>query len=163
MKTLVVYNSIYYGNTEKIAQVIAKDLEANLIKPQQVEPNNLDKFDIIGFGSGIYYNMHDRHLLDIIKKIPTANKKKAFIFSTNRNGTNDDHKILRELLKAKGFTIIGEFCCKGFEEWKAVKFFGRKGINEGKPDKDDLQRASNFALDLKQKYAVNQKKLMITT
>lgn len=162
MKTLVIYNSIFYGNTEKIAKVIAKDLEANLIKPQQVEPKNLDKYDLIGFGSGIYYNTHHQSLLDIVKKIPIVSNKKAFIFSTNRNGSTDNHKILKELLEMKGFTIIGEFSCKGFEEWRAIKNVGGKGINEGKPDKEDLQEASNFAMVLKQKYAMNQKQLMTT-
>jgi flavodoxin len=155
----VIYNSIYYGNTKKIAQAIAKCLEATLLTPQQVDMKIFIKYDLIGFGSGIYYNRHHQSLFDIIEKIPKANNTKAFIFSTNRDGNPNDHKLLKETLQKKGFTIVGEFCCKGFEDWRAMKVVGGKGINEGKPDEEDLKRAEIFGLDLKKKYTIDEKKL----
>ena len=126
MKTLIIYNSIYYGNTQKIAQAIAKVLEATLETPQQIDTKKLPTYDLIGFGSGIYYNKHHQSLFDFIEKIPNAHSKKAFIFSMNRDGNPDDHKLLKDTLGEKGFMIVGEFCCKGFENWRAMKIVGKK-------------------------------------
>lgn len=160
---MIIYNSIYYGNTEKIAKAIAKVLEAPAVKPQQADIINLVKHDLIGFGSGIYFNKHHQSLFDIVEKIPLVNNKKAFIFSTNRDGITNNHRLLRDTLREKGFMIVGEFACKGFEDWRAVKIVGGKGINEGKPDAEDLQRAENFAIDLNRKYVIGEKKLTVTT
>ena len=46
----------------------------------------------------------------------------------------------------KGFRIIGEFSCKGYDTFGPLKFIG--GINKGKPDEKDLKRAREFAKTL---------------
>jgi len=43
------------------------------------------------------------------------------------------------LLEAKGFKIIGEFSCLGFDT-----ALSSEGINKGKPDKQDLENAETF-------------------
>jgi len=159
---LVIYNSIYYGNTEKIAKAIAKCFEVSLVTPQQVDIKILLQYGLIGFGSGIYYNKHHQSLFDIVAKIPSVRNIKAFIFSTNRDGITDGHKLLRDTLREKGFTIVGEFACKGFEEWRAIKTVGGKGINEGKPDEQDQKNVEKFALDLKREFIISEKKLTVT-
>lgn len=159
---MVIYNSIYYGNTEKIAKAIAKCFEVSLVTPQQVDIKILLQYGLIGFGSGIYYNKHHQSLFDIVAKIPSVRNIKAFIFSTNRDGITDGHKLLRDTLREKGFTIVGEFACKGFEEWRAIKTVGGKGINEGKPDEQDQKNVEKFALDLKREFIISEKKLTVT-
>jgi flavodoxin len=52
MKTLIVYTSIAHGNTEKVAQVMAEVLGADLAKTQETKPERLAGYDLIGFGSG---------------------------------------------------------------------------------------------------------------
>lgn len=158
---MVIYNSIYYGNTKKIATAIAKGLDAPLETPQQVDIKNLLKNDLIGFGSGIYSNKHHQSLFDIVAKMPSVCNIKGFIFSTNRDGMTNSHKLLRDTLHEKGFTIVGEFSCKGYEDWRAMKIVGGKGINEGKPDVADLQKAEKFALDLKREFIISEKKLTV--
>jgi flavodoxin len=158
---LIIYNSIYYGNTEKIAKAIAKCFEASLVTPQKVDIKIFLQYGLVGFGSGIYYNKHHQSLFDIVEKIPSVNNIKAFIFSTNRDGMTDGHKLLRDTLREKGFSIIGEFACKGFEDWRAMKVVGGKGINEGKPDEQDLKNAEKFGLDLKREFNIGEKRLTI--
>jgi flavodoxin len=46
--------SYHHKNTEKIAQVMAKVLDAPIKTPQQIHPAELQEYDLIGFGSGIY-------------------------------------------------------------------------------------------------------------
>ncbi len=53
MKSLIVYASIHHQNTEKVATVIAAELEANLLSVFQAHPDALATYDLIGFGSGI--------------------------------------------------------------------------------------------------------------
>jgi flavodoxin len=57
--------------------------------------------------------------------------------------------MLKEKLSGKGFEIIGEFSCKGFDTWGPFKLIG--GLNKGKPDEEDFKSAERFANSLKEK------------
>ena len=81
--------SYHHKNTEKIAQVIAKTLGAEIKNPEQVDPNSLSNYDLVGFGSGVYFGKLHKVLLEFADKIPQVVNKKAFIFSTSgQNGKN---------------------------------------------------------------------------
>jgi len=49
----------------------------------------------------------------------------------------------------KGFDVIKEFSCKGFDTVGPFKFIG--GISKGRPNEKDLENAKNFARSLKDK------------
>ena len=142
MKTLIIYNSIHQRNTEKIAKAMAEEIKADLAKPNEINLDEIGKYDIIGFGSGIYFSKHHITLLNLVDKLPSLDKK-AFIFSTK--GLTPDwtnHRKLRKKLLAKGFSIIGEFSCKGFDNYGPFKLIG--GINKGRPDEKDIKSAREF-------------------
>jgi len=114
-----------------------------LKKPYEVDIDAIEKYDLIGFGSGIYFLKHHKNLLEFIDKLPST-KKKAFIFSTKGVTPNFiNHMLLKKKLKRKGFEIIGEFSCKGYDSFGILKYIG--GINKGRPNKKDLKRAREFA------------------
>ena len=121
MKTLIICISIHRCNTEKIARAIAEVLDAKLLKPGEVNVSNLSEYDLIGFGSGIFFQKHHKALLNLVDRLPKAENKKAFIFSTSAVRKmrlfNDFDKPLKEKLLEKGFDIIGEFSCRGFMRW----------------------------------------------
>ena len=50
-KTLIVLFSYHHKNTEQIANVLAKVLDAEIKTPQQTNPEELKEYDLIGFGS----------------------------------------------------------------------------------------------------------------
>jgi flavodoxin len=54
LKSLVVVFSYHHNNTEKIANACANVLGAEVKTPQQVTPEEIAKYDLVGFGSGIY-------------------------------------------------------------------------------------------------------------
>jgi flavodoxin len=58
-----------------------------------------------------------------------------------------DHLALREKLQSKGYLIVDEFQCKGFNTNSFLKYFG--GINKGRPNNEDLNYAEAFAEKLK--------------
>jgi len=158
LKSLLVLFSYHHHNTEKIANVFAKVLGAQIKAPAQVKPEELKKYDLIGFGSGIYSYKHHQSLLDLADKLPQAKGRKAFIFSTTGSPATfgrqaltealKQHATLREKLQSKGYTIVDEFICAGFNTNSFLKLFG--GINKGRPNAEDLKNAEEFAQKLKQ-------------
>jgi len=151
MKTLIVYVSIHHGNTEKVARVIAGALNTRMVKPWAVNPEELEKYDLIGFGSGIHWWRHHWALLKLVDNLPRMEGKKAFIFSTaGMNLPWYNHRQLKRKLKEKGFQIVGEFSCRGWDTNGWLAKVG--GINKGRPNEKDLERARRFAEKLKLKY-----------
>ena len=152
MKSLLVLYSYHHKNTEKIANVFAKILGAQIKTPQQINPEELQEYSLIGFGSGIYGEKHHKVLLDLADKLPKVTNKKAFIFSTSaimgEAKVAEDHSSLREKLQSKGYMIVDEFSCKGFNTNSFLKLFW--GMNKGRPNTDDLKDAEEFAQNLKQ-------------
>jgi len=152
MKSLLILFSYHHKNTEKIAKVFAKVLDAQIKTPQQINPEDLQDCSLIGFGSGIYGAKHHEYLLDLADKISPVTNKKAFIFSTSammgKAKVAEDHSLLREKLQSKGYLIVDEFACKGFNTNSFMKYFG--GMNKGRPNAEDLKHAEDFAQNLKQ-------------
>ena len=83
MNSLLVLFSYHHNNTKKIAKVFAKVLNALIKTPQQINPEELHEYSLLGFGSGIYGEKHHKTLLDFVDTLPHVTNKKAFIFSTS--------------------------------------------------------------------------------
>ena len=152
MKSLLVLYSYHHNNTEKIANVFAKVLDAQIKTPQQINPEELQEYNLIGFGSGIYDAKHHKFLLDLADKLPQVTNRKAFLFSTSamlgERKVAEDHSTLREKLQSKGYMIVDEFACKGFNTNSFLRYVG--GLNKGRPNAEDLKHAEEFAQNLKQ-------------
>ncbi len=107
--------------------------------------------DLVGFGSGIYMANFHRKFLSFLKELPEVSDKKAFIFSTSGVKKNlilnRGHKTVRKILKNKGFKVIGELDCLGYDDYGPLKLIG--GINKGRPDEKDKKRAKDFAEKIK--------------
>jgi flavodoxin len=150
IKCLIIVYSYHHNNTAKIADEFSKVLHAEVKTPEQVILEELQEYDLVGFGAGIDSGRHYKPLLDLADRLPEVNKKPAFIFSTSaiqgEAKVAKDHSLLRQKLQSKGYIIAGEFSCKGFNTNSFLKYFG--GMNKGKPDCDDLRHAEEFALSL---------------
>ncbi len=157
VKSLVVVFSYHHNNTEKVANAIAKALGAGVKTPHQVKPEEIAEYDLVGFGSGIYSATFDPSVLDLADRLPQVSGKKVFLFSTygapafiaNREFIEKNHQQIREKLKEKGYTVIGEFGCAGWNTNSFLHYFG--GLNKGKPDDEDLRNAEAFAREMLEK------------
>jgi flavodoxin len=147
-KTLIVYESLHQGNTKKVALTMAKVLNADLMNVRKVNPDTFASYDLIGFGSGIYFRGHHQGVIALAEGLKPNGIKRAFIFSTAGFPClmRLYHSALREVLRKKGITISGEFCCKGYDTYAIFKIIG--GINRGRPNKKDLEDAGAFARGL---------------
>lgn len=150
VSSAVFIYSYHHKNTEKIARAIANTINAEIKNLDDKKQYDLNEYDLIGFGAGIDSGKHYAPLLEMVSSFPQVINKKAFIFSTsgiyNEKKMYKDHKALRDILISKGYVIIDEFSCAGFNTNSILKLFG--GMNKGKPDTSDLKRAENFALKL---------------
>lgn len=151
LKCLLIVYSYHHNNTQKVAEAIARVLGAEIKTPQNTTPQEHLNYDLVGFGAGIDSGKHYRQLLEFADKLPQLDNKRAFIFSTagltGEKKLAKDHSTLREKLESRGYRIIDEFQCKGFNTNVFLKYFG--GMNKGKPDEEDLKHAEEFAQNLK--------------
>ena len=100
---------------------------------------------------GFYSAKHDESLLDLADKLPQVTDKKVFLFSTagitGKSKASKDHATLREKLESKGYIIVDEFQCKGFNTNSFLRLFG--GMNKGRPNAEDLKHAKEFVQKIK--------------
>jgi len=151
MKTYIIYASFHHKNTEKIAKVLADNLNADLDKFENFNYQKFKEADIIGFGSGVYFGKFHRGLINLVKSLDKQDNKKSFIFSTagmKKNFLfNHSHSHFKKLLKKQGFVCQDEFSCLAYDSYGLLKIFG--GVNKNRPNENDLLQAKDFALKLK--------------
>ncbi|OPY33226.1 MAG: flavodoxin [Methanomassiliicoccales archaeon PtaU1.Bin124] len=152
-RTLLILSSYHHMNTAKVAGVMANALNATIKSPQDVRTDEIEQYDLIGFGSGIYDGKHHVKLIELAEMIPPVSRKRAFLFSTSaimgEEKVAKDHSILRDILQKKGYVIVDEFACKGFNTNSFLKLFG--GMNKGRPNAEDLANADRFARNLRER------------
>lgn len=154
LKALILCYSYHHQNTQKVASVIANVLGAEVKSPKDVTPQEVASYDFVGFGSGIYFRKHHKTLLKLADKLPAANNKPAFIFSTSGEECKGEklNAKMREKLQAKGYHILSEFNCPGYDTTIAAKLFGSQ--QEGRPNEADLAAAQTFAENIKRTFNV---------
>lgn len=149
-KALIIYYSQYRHNTEKIARLFAEKIDCEIINIKELKnPNyiHVEKYDLIGFGSGVYKESVSPKLINLVEQLNLKGKS-VFIFSTSGSGMKFYNYSLIRKLKAKGAVITGSFSCKGsftareFTSNKIFDFMGR--LSEGHPNDKDLKRAEKF-------------------
>jgi len=152
MRTLIIYNSTHNNNTQKIAKAMAEELDAEIIKPSELKSFDLYDYDLVGLGSGIYMGKHHTSILNLVDKFENIKYKRFFVFSTSGSGEsekNDFNKALKEKISNKGGKIVDTFNCLGFTNFWPLSLIG--GKNKGRPNKDDVEKAREFARELKPK------------
>lgn len=149
--TAVIYQSIHHKNTEKIAIAMAEVLDAKLLTAFEAKKADLSKYDLIGFGSGIYEADFHKAILEIIENSDLKGKE-VFIFSTSgvkqtpimKNKFNSN---ILSTLSRKQATILGSYSCRGWDTaGPLVRLIG--GVNKKRPNKQDINRAKEFAHEI---------------
>ncbi|MGO9040979.1 MAG: flavodoxin family protein [Mycobacterium sp.] len=154
MKSLIVCVSKSHGNTRRVADRMAEVLGAEVVDPESVDPVKLREYDLVGFGSGIYYMAFDPRIRQLIRRLPNVDGVRAFTFFTS--GAREiplldyTHPI-RKPLAGRGFDLLDTFSCRGFDTVGPFGFIG--GINRGRPSDHDLDRAAAFAERLRKRVA----------
>jgi flavodoxin len=138
--------SVSQGNTAAVARAVAAALQADVLEPERVDPEALGEYDVVGFGSGVYYMTDHPRLRRLVEQLPQVDGTRAFVFSTSGQGRSQRRpwqQPLESLLRDKGYDVVGSFACRGWDAWLPLKLVG--GLNKGHPDSTDLTRAYEFA------------------
>jgi flavodoxin len=150
MKSMIVVYSYHHNNTRKVAEAMAAVIGAGIKSPAETDGNALQGYGLTGFGAGIDSGRHYRELLDFAGTLPPMEGKRCFIFSTSAvqgdKKVSKDHARLREILQSKGYDVIGEFSCKGYNTNSFLRHIG--GMNKGRPNEADIRDAMRFSSTL---------------
>jgi len=150
MKILIVVKSSHNDNTMKIAEAMSEVAPVTVTTLDDVKNYKLSQYEIVGFGSGIYYGKHDKQLLKFVEGV-CDKKAYSFVFSTSGSKNYEkNNSTLVKLLESKNKIVLGSFGCPGLDKFFIFRLFG--GINKGHPNIDDFEAAQNFILGIIEKY-----------
>ena len=147
MKFLIIYYSDYKNNTEKIARIFAEKTDGALINMKDVNDINIENYNLIGFGSGVYRESLSPKMFRMVEKMNLKGKN-VFVFSTSGVGMKYYNNSLIRLLESKGAINKGSFACKGsfiaseFTKKKIFNFIGR--LSQRHPNERDFKAAERF-------------------
>lgn len=142
MKSLIIYESVHHGNTEKVAKAMAEILKSDILNVNDVNDAIIEGYDLVGFGSGIYYSNLHEDIIGLIDSIKPVHNKRAFVFSTSGQGRKQYNEVVEEKLRKKNFQLVGSFVCKGYDTYGPFEMVG--GIAQGRPNERDLEKAREF-------------------
>lgn len=147
MNTLIIYCSDYKKNTEKIANIFAEKTHCELIKIEDVSNINIENYNLIGFGSGVYRESIPPKMFKMVDKLNLTGKN-VFVFSTSGAGMKYYNNSLIKKLESMGAINKGSFACKGcfvardFTDKKIFEIASRLSI--GHPNEKDFKEAEKF-------------------
>jgi hypothetical protein len=143
LRVALVCASKHHGNTRRIAAAMAIAAGAVLLTPEQVEADGLREFDLVGFGSGVYFGRPDRRLRRLIAALPQL-PPSAFVFTTSGLPWlwRLYHFGLRRRLRSRGCRVTGDFACAGWDTVGPLAGIG--GLHRRRPNADDCLRAEHF-------------------
>lgn len=151
MKSLIVYYSEYKNNTEKIARIFAEKTDCELINIRDVSDIDIENYNLIGFGSGVYRESLSPKVFRLVDKLNLKNKN-VFVFSTSGVGMKFYNNSLIKLLESKGAINKGSFACKGsfiardFTNKKLFDIMGR--LSQGHPNDRNFKDAERFIMGI---------------
>lgn len=141
MKTAIVYYSRHHENTKKLLEAIALKNDVTLIDITNEPKRDLSEFERIGFASGIYYSKFQKGLLKYATEKMPENRETFFIYTygAEKQGYT---RAIREAIKGKNATVLGEYGCFGFNTFGPFKLIG--GIAKNHPDVSEIKAAVEF-------------------
>jgi flavodoxin I len=146
MKKIVIYDS-YFGNTQTIAEAIAKELECDSIKVQIFNEDVINNYDLVVLGSPTRKFGPTKEIKNLAKLIEGHGTKVA-LFDTRIDVKDELPKILLRMIKKKGYSndTLEKILRK--KHVPIVIYSGEflVGDKEGPLKEGELEKASEFGL-----------------
>lgn len=140
MKTAILYESLYHGNTKKLCEAIKKEYDVTLLNVKE-DDISLEEYDLIGIASGIAYSKFYKEIEQVTKeKMPEG--KNVFLMYTCGKPVHDFAKSIKNTLTLKKCNVLGTYYCKGHDTYGPLKLI--VGINKKSPTEDEIQGAVSF-------------------
>lgn len=151
MRSLIICASVSHGNTRRVADRMAEVLECEVVEPDAVDVSQITHYDLIGFGSGVYFMAVHPRLWRLVGRLPQVNGIPAFTFFTSGGSelpVLGYSRPIRWRIASKGFRMLDSFACRGYDTAGPLRLLG--GVNKGHPDDRDLEAAADFATRIRQ-------------
>jgi len=145
-KTIIFCYSVHHGNTQKIADAVHDHCGIDLIMLPYKEQPDLQKYDLVGFASGIYMSNFGCPIVELIDSLEGLDKKDCFTIYTSGASSDKLDKEFVKKLKNRGANVAGRFSCRGFDTFGPFKLVG--GIRKGHPNSQDIEEAISFCENL---------------
>ncbi len=127
------------GNTRKIAEAIAEELQITPIDVKKDSPD-VSNTDVLIIGSGTYGGKPGKEMVAYLENLKPVTEKRAACFASCAGDSTKALATMKEILNRKGYSIIDCFSCFG-------KFAGL--TKRGHPSAEELNQAKEFAKKLK--------------
>lgn len=138
----MTYAVRYYtqtGNTKRLAEAIATELGVQALP---LSAPITEKVDVLFLGNSYYAFTIAPEVREFVAGLDKAKVGKIINFGTAAM-MNSTYKKVRSVAATKGIPVLDrEFHCKG-------EF---KGMNKGRPNKDDLKLARVFAQSIRKEF-----------
>lgn len=139
----IVYSSTHHGNTEKVLNKIKEKFpETVLIKAGDFNPDDFNRYEAIGFASGIFYFKFAKSVDKLFEQALVSGVQKLFFIYTAGAVNAGFEKTLRKKTEQSGKICMGIFGCKGFDTFGPLKLIG--GLNKNRPNEKDFKNAIDF-------------------
>lgn len=146
MRTLIICVSASHGNTRRVADRMAEVLSAEVVEPESVDVDQITQYDLVGFGSGIYFMSAHPRLWQLVRRLPHVDGTPAFTFFTSGAAElplAGYSRPIRWGIDRKGFRLLDSYSCRGWDTVGPLGWLG--GVNKGHPNAQDLDAAAAFA------------------
>ncbi len=137
----ILYHSDSNGNTLRLLKRVEKEFHIDLIDSHTATDEQMSKYWVIGFASGIFNGRMHQSLFDYVESGRMCSST-TFVFHTSGKGKLSYNESFVDLLEAKGIFIGGTYHCKGFGKFGLNKYFG--GISKKHPDDTDIEKFKKF-------------------
>ena len=103
MKRLVIYDS-QFGNTSKIAHVVAHTIEARILPVSKAKPEDLDAVSVLVVGSPTQGGRPTQALQNFLKNIPENKLRNRRVAAFDTRFASKEHNIgLKIVMRTIGF------------------------------------------------------------
>jgi flavodoxin len=147
---ILVVVSVHHANTLRVAAAMSSATGMPILPPGEEASRLIREGATPALGSGIFFGHHHEQLLRFAGGLPVFNDRIAYVFSTSGTGLRPMkligwhyHSRLVNLLASRGFTVSGQFGCRGFDTYGPWGRLG--GIARGRPSEQELREAQLFA------------------
>lgn len=124
MKTAICYYSRHHGNTRQVLEAMAREGDVELIDVTTRQTVRLERYDCIGFASGIYAFAFHPAVAEFARQyLPQG--KPVFFVDTYGGFRGSGPKAVAEIAREKGCPVLGEFHCKGYDTFGPFPAGGR--------------------------------------
>ncbi len=136
-QTLILYASIHHGNTRKVVDYVAQNMDVDIINIAENQHPDVSTYRSIILASGIYFNRIHRLLNDFVEEISLRGKRVAIVYTCGFCYW-DYARAVGKRLSQRGAVYLGSCHCRGFDTFGPLKILG--GIAKGHPSDGDLRR-----------------------